>query len=269
MERILPFGDSITVGTLPGGWRKILGERLTAEGSPATFVGTKQDAFGGYTATIGISSAKAVDEIADALAAGVPTVTVLLLGTNDVYFGAPTDFLFGKWTAIADAVLASGSRLVACTIPPMKDPARAPFIDEWNKRVRAYVASAQAAGKVVVLCDVFPQVLAEYHLSADGVHPNGGGYSKIAGAIYDAARPWLIVRAPATASAPLPVVAPATPTVPAPAPLPAQAPLPAPSMASVVTPTRATLPWGAVAGAFGLAALFAVVVRRRAVGALR
>ncbi|MFI5296881.1 MAG: SGNH/GDSL hydrolase family protein [Polyangiales bacterium] len=262
MERILPFGDSITYGYgFSGGWRRILGERLRAEGIPFAFVGTKDDPYGRYTATVGISSSKAANEIADALASGPPTITVQLLGSNDVYQGAPTDFLFGKWKAIADAVLAAGSRLVACTIPPMKDPARAPFIAEWNRRVRAYVVAAKAAGSPVVLCDLFSKIIPEYHLSPDGVHPNGGGYSQIASAVYDAAHPWLI--APPAPAATSPSATQAGAAVAAPAPQERQW---HPSLARAPAPQSAGFSWkkaAAFAGVVGFVIGFTTVVERR------
>ena len=137
------------------------------------------------------------DQIDDALAAVTPNIILLTIGTNDIDLNldvanAPKrlGMSLEKLTGLAPNAL-----IVLARITPLN-------YDDGNARVRAYnepippvVQSRTAAGKHIVLVDIYHPFTAngdfKTALLADQWHPNAAGYLLRSQVWYDAIQPYL------------------------------------------------------------------------------
>lgn len=218
---VLPLGDSITQGasqpaSVPGGYRSPLHSLLTNAGYQIQFVGSyainpstsltaasnaSHEGHGGYTTTdmLGNLDANAgtsgnngghwLDGIEGTRPAIYPDVILLMAGVNDLGVNqlsatqglAGLDALLNKLIALRPA-----ARIVVSTLTPYigtNYPLREQHQVEFNTALPGLVASHQAAGHRVQLCDVRTRVNmtnAAAMLCSDGVHPNLAGYVAIA-----------------------------------------------------------------------------------------
>jgi lysophospholipase L1-like esterase len=187
--KVMPLGDSITDGyNVPGGYRVDLWQKFLSGGYAVDFVGSSrngpsslgdQDHEGHSGWTIG-----QIDEnITGWLGTYSPHTILLHIGTNDVYgddpAGAPA-----RLTTLVDRItgLSPDAELFVATIIPLGwDDAN---LTALNSAIPGIVQNAASAGKKVHLVDMFSALNAGD--LADGVHPNAGGYSKMATVWYDA-----------------------------------------------------------------------------------
>ncbi|MDQ2588728.1 cellulose binding domain-containing protein [Saccharothrix yanglingensis] len=189
--RVMPLGDSITDGfNVPGGYRVDLWRKLVAGGHSVDFVGSMANGPGSlgdrdHEGHSGWTIAQIDANITTWLRTHTPRTILLHIGTNDIYGsnpgGAPQRLsaLIDKITAQApDAVL-----LVA-TITPLSSYDAA--VRTFNAAVPGIVRSKADAGGKVHLVDMY-RALTTADL-ADGVHPDAGGYAKMATTWYDALR---------------------------------------------------------------------------------
>jgi lysophospholipase L1-like esterase len=154
--RVLLIGDSLAVGLATPMGQLASGAGVAFERSGVVGSTIKQWAPGGaYAATV-----------ADLLAAFVPTLVLMSLGTNDMKLPDPT-VEAGALAAIVAGVRAAGAAVVWVAPPTM------PFDD---RGVRAMIAGAGV--------DVFPSDSLSIPRAPDGIHPNGVGYAGWAGAIW-------------------------------------------------------------------------------------
>jgi lysophospholipase L1-like esterase len=187
--RILPLGDSITFGigsTGLNGYRKDLLQQLTAAGATVEYVGNQKsgnfpqnnnEGWSGYT----ISQ---ISNKADKGLAFKPNVVCLMGGTNDQSFGDPKsapskiqELAKKIITTLPDAVLVIG------TLTPLNFGKSKGGIEEFNAALPGIVESLASKGGKVVMANFGAIKSSDLK---DGVHPNDGGYTKMATAWFQA-----------------------------------------------------------------------------------
>jgi lysophospholipase L1-like esterase len=186
--RVMPLGDSITDGlTVPGGYRINLWQKFVSGRFTVDFVGSLSNG----PATLGDHdheghSGWRIDQI-DAnivnwLRTFNPHTILLHIGTNDIIqnvSGAP-----GRLGTLLDHITstAPNAEVFVATIIPLsgKDSA----VRTFNAAIPGLVQTRANAGKHVHLVDMF-SALTTADL-ADGVHPNAGGYAKMANVWFSA-----------------------------------------------------------------------------------
>ena len=187
--RVMPLGDSITDGfNVPGGYRINLWQRMAADRHTVDFVGS---GFNGPAALgdhdhEGHSGWLIRDldaNITGWLRQSAPRTILLHIGTNDInrnddVAGAP-----GRLSALIDRirVLAPNAELFVATITPIADAAAEQRVRAFNTAVPGVVAQK---GPRTHLVDLHA-ALTTADL-ADGLHPNAGGYDKMAARWYAA-----------------------------------------------------------------------------------
>jgi lysophospholipase L1-like esterase len=194
--KIMPLGDSITdgAGSSGGGYRVELFTNIVGARKSATFVGTQSngpdtvsgrafpkhhEGHPGYT----IDGSMGIQPLVVAtLQANEPSIVLLMIGTNDVngwvdLADAPTR-LGGLLDLIIDTV--PNALLVAAAITPTTDDDENTRIDAFNGEIPALVESRAAAGKHIVMVDMFKAFAANpaYKTAymSDFIHPNDAGY---------------------------------------------------------------------------------------------
>jgi cellulase/cellobiase CelA1 len=186
--RVMPLGDSITDGlTVPGGYRIGLWQRLSGSGFRIDFVGSlfngpaslgDHDHEGHSGWTIGQIDANIIPW----LQTTNPRTVLLHIGTNDMFnnsAGAPA-----RLSTLIDHITATvpNADVFVATIIPLSGADTQ--VRTFNGAIPGIVQSKVNAGRHVHLVDMFNALtLADL---ADGVHPNAGGYSKMA-ALWDTA----------------------------------------------------------------------------------
>jgi lysophospholipase L1-like esterase len=186
---VMPLGDSITDGTnVPGGYRIDLWQKFLEGGYTVDFVGSlsngpsslgdqNHEGHGGWTIS------QIDSNIATWLSTYTPHSILLHIGTNDVYgddpAGAPS-----RLSTLIDRITTQSpdAELFVATIIPLgwSDS----NLDALNAAIPGIVQSNVDAGRRVHLVDMYSALTAAD--LADGVHPNAGGYSKMATVWYDA-----------------------------------------------------------------------------------
>jgi lysophospholipase L1-like esterase len=183
--KIMPLGDSITFGSPDrayGGYRHALGALLAKDGYAINFVGSQRSGIGiipnpdheghsGWT----IAQIKSGIDTDRWLEAYRPDIILLHIGTNDLRRGdaaaAQTDL-----SALLDDIrsrLPEARIIVAQIIPFRRGPD--PAHRAYNAAIPAMIA---AKGALVSMVNMEAILAAEDY--ADGLHPNDGGYDKMA-----------------------------------------------------------------------------------------
>jgi lysophospholipase L1-like esterase len=189
--RVMPLGDSITYGTGdPGGYRIGLWQRAVAGGYQTDFVGSQTNG----PASLGDHDHEGhpgwrIDQI-DANIVGWLTTyqphTVLLhIGTNDIGQNYDVAHAPNRLSTLIDHITStvpSAEVFVAQIIPLGWSSAD---LVNFNAAIPGIVQSKVATGKHVHLVDMY-HALTTADLSSDGVHPNAGGYDKMAATWYQA-----------------------------------------------------------------------------------
>ncbi|MGX6606739.1 ricin-type beta-trefoil lectin domain protein [Micromonosporaceae bacterium Da 78-11] len=195
--RVLPLGASLTygVGSSDGnGYREALRKHLVTDaGQPIDYVGSLQsgnsvdrdnEGHGGYR----------IDQVAagaDAwLAAARPDVVLLNAGTNDMGQHYQLATAPDRLSALVDQILRS--RPTATVVMSTLVPSRAVNADvlAFNAKLPAIAQAKASAGKKVYLADL-NSALTIADIGSDGIHPNDGGYAKIADRWYATLQPAL------------------------------------------------------------------------------
>ncbi|MFD5029041.1 SGNH/GDSL hydrolase family protein [Streptomyces sp. NPDC058405] len=197
--RIMPLGDSITDGfNVPGGYRTRLWQRAAADHRVDDFVGSQ---FNGPP-ELGDHdheghSGWRIEQI-DAQATGwvqatKPRTVLLHIGTNDIaqnydVAGAPA-----RLSTLIDHITAAApdADLFVTNIIPFSDANLEERARPYNAAVPGVVAQWANQGRKVHFIDMH-SALGVADL-ADGVHPNAGGYAKMADRWYETLRtgPWI------------------------------------------------------------------------------
>jgi lysophospholipase L1-like esterase len=187
--RIMPLGDSITLGTTAGGYRAPLYASLTNLGYTVDYVGTQtgngaaslpdSDHEGHSGWRIGQLSA-AVLGFLNSVAA--PNVVLLHIGTNDANDG---DFANAVNRLDALITLIATNRpyahIIVTSLLPRTEPAiNTSITNLFNPYVPGVVAAQVALGRRVTYLDMHAYLTTND--LADIAHPNQAGYNKMAAA---------------------------------------------------------------------------------------
>ena len=188
--RVMPLGDSITDGfNVSGGYRTELWRRLAADNYRIDFLGSQ---FNGpsslgdhdHEGHSGWTIAQIDANVVNWLRATNPRTVLLHIGTNDMYgdtSGAP-----GRLATLVDRITSTSptTELFVATIVPKSGADTQ--VRAYNAAIPGIVKSRADAGRRVHLVDMYAALtLGDL---ADGVHPNAGGYAKMAAAWYTALR---------------------------------------------------------------------------------
>ncbi|MFF6995862.1 GDSL-type esterase/lipase family protein [Streptomyces sp. NPDC008313] len=188
---VMPLGDSITDGfksTNGAGYRSRLYGRLNESTRDVDFVGTQHSGRTVDPDHEGYSGME-IDYVAGRAKSAVPlshpSVVTLHLGTNDVDRGTALPSAPDRLGGLVDQILkdSPNSTVLVATLVPSKDANVQARIDTYNDGVAEEVMERAEAGKHVSLVDMNEVTTTDL---ADTLHPNDGGYDKMADAWFDA-----------------------------------------------------------------------------------
>ena len=197
--KIMPLGDSITFGTPDrsyGGYRHTLGTLLTSDGYIIDFVGSQQsgnnvipdpdnEGHPGWT----IAQIKNGIDANGWLGTYQPDIILLHIGTNDIHRGDAASAP-GNLSALLDDILVRLPRahvIVAQIIPFRLGPDKGH--QSYNAAIPGIVASKGPRVSMVDMQSILSR--GDY---ADDLHPNAGGYDKMARAWEPAIAQWSAVK---------------------------------------------------------------------------
>jgi lysophospholipase L1-like esterase len=199
--RIMPLGDSITAG--PGCWRAMLWHQLQTAGyTNIDFVGSQSDGGGcnpGYTYDFdheghgGFAATGIADnnQLPPWLDAAKPDVILVHLGTNDMWgHFIATSTKLAAFTKLVGQMRANNPnvKILVAQIIPMSAAACSTCpadIVEFNNALPGWAAGLTTAQSPIVLVDQWTGFDAVAD-TVDGVHPNTGGFQKMANRWYPA-----------------------------------------------------------------------------------
>jgi lysophospholipase L1-like esterase len=210
--KILPLGDSITYGVNDennGGYRGPLfasavaaGQRITFTGSlsngPSTVSGQtfpkKNEGHSGWGISevtpysggnAGIATVIPSPAMSSA-SGGVPDIILLHIGTNDSGSFTATQ-MTSDLSGLLDKIIAAApdALLVVAQIIPLGYGTN-DVIKAYNQAIPGLVQTRAAAGKHVVLLDMYTGFNASSMLGSDSIHPNSTGYKFMADHWYTA-----------------------------------------------------------------------------------
>lgn len=187
--RVMPLGDSITDGfNVPGGYRTDLWQKLQAGGHSVDFVGSVSSGPNDlgdrdHEGHSGWTIAQIDSNISGWLGTYAPETILLHIGTNDMYGGDPAGAPY-RLAALVDRITSQApeAELFVATITPLT--CCDATVRQFNAAIPGIVQDQVQAGHNVHLVDMY-SALTTADL-ADGVHPNAGGYSKMAAVWYEA-----------------------------------------------------------------------------------
>ena len=187
--RIMPLGDSITYGSLPGGYRNKLYQTLTAAGYNVDFVGTQtangvatlpdsdhEGHSGWIIGQLDSNIAGWFGAIAD------PDVILLHIGTNDFGLNVDTPNAINRLDALITkmATLRPYAHIIVTNLMERNEPQNTTIQAQFNPYVQARVNAQAALGRRVTFLDMRSAVpLAEM---PDQLHPGQAGYDHMADA---------------------------------------------------------------------------------------
>ena len=193
--RVMPLGDSITAGvTVKGGYRTDLWQLMSTVWPKVDFVGSmsagpKELPERSHEGHPGWEIAQ-VDRHVDAwMTAYRPDVVLLHIGTNDVLRGDDLSHAPYRLGALLDHLgrAAPQAQVYVATIIPLGRPALDARVRQYDDAVSDVVGMKAAQGARVHLVPMY-SALSRKDLSADGIHPTSGGYSKMAARWFAALR---------------------------------------------------------------------------------
>ncbi|GAA5193663.1 hypothetical protein GCM10023322_56180 [Rugosimonospora acidiphila] len=190
--RVMPLGDSITDGlTVPGGYRIGLWQRFQTGGYRVDFVGSLANG----PASLGDHdheghSGWRIDQldanIVSWLNAYTPHTILLHIGTNDIAQNYNLSSAPARLSTLIDHITATApsAEVFVATIIPLGSASLETNVRTFNAAIPGIVQGKVSAGKHVHLVDMH-SALTTADL-ADGVHPNAGGYEKMAATWFSA-----------------------------------------------------------------------------------
>ncbi|MFI8933817.1 ricin-type beta-trefoil lectin domain protein [Streptomyces sp. NPDC053474] len=187
--RVMPLGDSITwgVGSSTGnGYRAPLWDRLAADGHPLDFVGTLRGGSMSDPDNEGHSGYR-IDQIAALADAPLtryrPNVVTLHIGTNDLQGASEVDTAIARLKSLVNQITADvpDATVLVASLVVSTSESEERYRGAYNQAISHIVSAAQAAGKHVASVDMSSLTTADL---ADPLHPNDGGYQKMADAFH-------------------------------------------------------------------------------------
>ena len=204
--RIMPLGDSITVGQFSGvdypsfsvSYREALRDSLTGAGYEIDFVGTQvsgsavfadaqHEGHSGWVAD-GNAAISILQNVAGFLAANPPHVVLLHIGTNDIGLGDAAGTVSSEVAAVLDAIDAVDPDIwvvLALIVNREETSALRGTTTSYNDLLYTMAQNRIQAGDKLVVVDMEPELL--YRITPDGdmfdeVHPVASGFQKMANA---------------------------------------------------------------------------------------
>lgn len=215
--KILPLGDSITHGfnginypngSIPGGYRRDLRNRLAFAGIPHDFLGSRTDNAGTgmdphHEGHPGFRTDQALSKLTSWLA-GNPDIVLMHLGTNDLIQHIPLATAIANLSTLIQRITTNAPQriLYVATIIPIIDERDgrtaaqwATTINSYNTQVRSLVRQHAGAGRRVMLVDMYAnlvysnsEVKKRFFQPGDGTHPGQAGYDQMAALWFAAIR---------------------------------------------------------------------------------
>jgi lysophospholipase L1-like esterase len=200
--KIMPLGDSITGS--PGCWRALLWNRLQSSGyTNIDFVGTlppqgcgvpydgDNEGHGGFLAT----NIANQNQLPAWLAATLPDVVMMHLGTNDVWSNIAPATILAAFSTLVDQMRASNPNmkiLVAQILPmnPSNCTDCAARVVAFNAAIPAWAAGKSTAASPITVVDQWTG-FNDATDTGDGVHPNDAGNQKMSDKWYPALTAYL------------------------------------------------------------------------------
>ncbi|RFU33649.1 hypothetical protein B7463_g2678, partial [Scytalidium lignicola] len=187
--RILPLGDSITWGYLSSdgnGYRLDLENDLS--GNPVDYIGSQTSGNMPDNHNEGHPGAT-IDQILDFSSASLPerpNVVLLHAGTNDLNDNPPVDpgGAPERLDNLIDKIISScpDAAVLVAQIVPNGNAAVNALVQTFNAAIPGIVKTRADAGNHVLVVDMY-SALTTADLT-DGLHPNDGGYAKMANVWY-------------------------------------------------------------------------------------
>lgn len=182
MIRILPLGDSITQGTIVGGYRIPLEKTLIAQGMEFDFVGPttfnsgamvrpRHGGFGGLR----------IDQIQERVVqmdtAPASDYVLLDAGTNDFFQGASLDIMYTRYEALLATLRTKwpNAKIIPAVIGLYGASAYTAYPNAWIGTLRSFNAYITTLPNSVAM-----PVFLDGLLSEDGIHPTADGYNSMA-----------------------------------------------------------------------------------------
>lgn len=190
--RVMPLGDSITAGVGDNsqpqvGYRGPLYDALSAEGYHLTMVGehnatdSRLANEGNPGWTIQWTDIYAVSGNNGMIATYKPDVAIIILGTNDIEQQQDLSNASLRMSKIISDVQAFNPavKIIVGSIPPLADPNLNSQVNTFNTSIKNLVQQLAASNQPVYFADLNAALMTS-DLINDGIHPNHGGYAKIA-----------------------------------------------------------------------------------------
>jgi lysophospholipase L1-like esterase len=190
---IMPLGDSITNGTwgLYGSYREPLWQKMTELGYPAQFVGSLASGTFPQPHHEGHPGWR-IDQIRKSIDGWMntsrPSLVLLMIGTNDIDQNYKLDQAPARLADLVDQifVLKPDVKIILATIPPISATSQTGCggaaceqkVLALNSALPAIVSQRASQGKSISLVPMHDLILLQD--LRDGVHPNEGGYKKMA-----------------------------------------------------------------------------------------
>jgi lysophospholipase L1-like esterase len=192
--RMMPLGDSITHGEeIPGGYRIGLCQRFVSNKIQVQFVGSQSNGPADACGTSHEGHPGWRIDMIDAnivgwLRATNPQTVLLHIGTNDVLQNFNLGTAPARLSALIDHITATvpNAQVFVATIIPIANATAEARARTFNAAVPGIVQSKVNAGKHVHLVNM-ANALTTADL-IDGIHPNAGGYDKMAATWFTALR---------------------------------------------------------------------------------
>jgi lysophospholipase L1-like esterase len=204
--RVMPLGDSITAGSYGagkngiGGYRPLLWAKCQQAGLKVEFVGTWNDpSNAAFNAHHQGWRGGRIEDLNHGLAGWVkqckPEVILLQIGVNDLIHGTSAPVAASGFDRLLDTIqsAAPDANVYASSIMDVLEPndykVQSKTIKDYNARIAALVEDHARKGFKLRFVDVNKEsALQEKDFSADHLHPNDGGYGKMAQAWFKVLR---------------------------------------------------------------------------------
>ena len=162
---VLAFGNSITFGTGANPAEDYPSRLATSSGWQVHNAGLPGD-----------TAAAARDRIRDQLGATRPALVIVEIGGNDFLRRRPEAAVKEDLRAIIAAIRQSGAQVVLVAVPKLS------LIGVATGKLPDSTIYAELAGeeKLPLVAGVLAAILSDPELKADAIHPNAGGYRKLA-----------------------------------------------------------------------------------------
>ncbi len=187
--RLMPMGDSITVGyqsNPENGYRASLYSQLVGNGNPTDFVGLYRngDAFDPDHTGYQGGEISTLQGLADnALATYQPNIITLHIGSNDMNNNDQVSTAPNRLAALIDQIFADDPSvaLIVAQLIPNGNAAVQDRINSYNSQIPGIVQARANAGKHIYMVSMSSLNTGDL---SDGLHPNNGGYQKMANVFY-------------------------------------------------------------------------------------